>query len=251
MALEKIQGLDWLVKEQNNEDVIAAAVQANAVVAVMATDAEAITGTATTLGINPANLQAVLKGDVLTIATAALGTVRLIHGEITCSYSGISGGTVAGTRGSIKLTGTITAGGAYLYGAQGKLTITGTQNHADSRLCAVMAQIDATGGTLSAGMLSGVWIDMLGITGIPFAEFNAIRISSNYACKFTSLLYAQADASFVFDWVIPTNGANAFVATAGTGATSAGNAAGVATKVFLVRSSGTTYYVPMFAVNAN
>ena len=250
MALEKIQGLDWMVKEQNNEDAIAAAVEGGSAT-IMATNGEAITGTSTTLGINPANLQAVLKADVLTIATAALGTVRLIHGEITCSYSGISGGTVAGTRGSIKLTGTITAGGAYLYGAQGKLTITGTQNHADSRLCAVMAQIDATGGTLSAGMLSGVWIDTLGITGIPFAEFNAIRISSNKDCKFTSLVYAQSDASFVFDWVIPTGGANAFVATAGTGATSAGNAAGVATKVFLVRSSGTTYYVPMFAVNAN
>jgi hypothetical protein len=184
-----------------------------------------------------------------TIATAALGTVRSVHGAIVASHAAIVSGTVAGARGVVTLSGVNSAGGAYLYGAQGKIVVTGTLNHADSRVAPLVAQLDATGGTLSAGELSGVWIDSLGITGTPFEEFNAIRISSNKDLKFTSLVYAQSNAFFVFDWVIPTGGANAFVVAAGTGATSAGNAAGVATKVFLIRSAGVTYYVPMFLAN--
>ena len=80
-----------------------------------------------------------------TISTAALGTVRTIYGEITASNAAISGGTIAGVRGLATLSGSITAGGAYIYGAQGKLAITGTMNHADSRLCGLIAQLDTFG----------------------------------------------------------------------------------------------------------
>ena len=134
MALEKVDGIDWLAQEQANEDVIAAAVAANSVVSVIATDAEAITGTSTTLALTPANLQAVLKADALIISTAALGTVRLIHGAITASHAAIASGTIAGVRGLVTLSGVISAGGAYLYGAQGKLIVTGTMDHADALL---------------------------------------------------------------------------------------------------------------------
>jgi hypothetical protein len=262
--LNKIQGLDWLVKEQANEDTIAAAIATSAALMAVASDAENITGTSDVLACTPGTMMAALAGLAFpigssstvtatdTIATAALSTVRAVHGAIILTGTGgttIISGSVAGTRGVVTLSGTNTAGGAYLYGAQGKIVITGTLNHADSRVAPVIAQLDCTGGTVSAGEMSGVWIDTLGVTGIPFAEFNAIRISSNKDCKFTSLVYAQSDASFVFDWVIPTGGANAFVATAGTGSGSAGAATGVATKVFLIRSSGTTYYVPMFLAN--
>jgi hypothetical protein len=154
-------------------------------------------------------------------------------------------------RGLVTLSGNNNAGGAYFYGAQGKFVVPagGVLNHADSRACGLIAQVDATDGTLSAGMLSGVWIDMLGITGIPFAEFNAIRITTNKDAKFTSLVYAQSDAAFFTDLVTPTGGAMAFVAAAGVNAASCGNAAGVAAKVMLARINGVTYYIPLFAGN--
>jgi len=187
-----------------------------------------------------------------TISTAALGTVRQVHGAITASHAAISGGTIAGVRGLVTLSGANSAGGAYFYGAQGKLIITGTLNHADSRACALIAQLDClTGGpgTISAGELSGLWIDVLGPTGIPFNEYNAIRISANKDNKFQSLIYAQTDAAFFFDIVKPTGGAQALVVAAGTNTVSAGNAAGVAAKVGLIRIDGTTYYIPLFSGN--
>ena len=261
MSLDKIIGIDWLTRLQANEVLVDAAVTSGSGLMSVASDAEAVAGTSDAVALSPEGMMDALAALAFpigststvtatdTIDTAALSTVRAVHGAIIASHAAISSGTVAGTRGIVTLSGTNSAGGAYLYGAQGKIVITGTLNHADSRVAPLVAQLDATGGTLTSAEMSGVWIDVLGITGIPFAEFNAIRVSANKDAKFTSLLYAQANASFVFDWVIPTGGLNAFVAAAGTGATSAGNAAGVATKVFLIRSSGTTYYVPMFLAN--
>jgi hypothetical protein len=262
--LSSINGIDWLQKEQANEDVIGAAVAASSALMSVATDAENITGTSDLVASTPGTMMAALAALAFpigststvtvsdTIATAALGTVRALLGSINLTGTGgttIASGTVCGARGVVTLTGTNTAGGAYLYGTQGKIIIPGTLNHADSRVAPLVAQLDCTGGTVSAGEMSGVWIDTVGVTGIPFAEFNAVRITSNKDAKFTSLVYAQSNASFVFDWVIPTGGLNAFVATAGTGAGSAGAATGVATKVFLIRSAGITYYVPMFLAN--
>ncbi len=250
MALEKVDGIDWLAQEQANEDVIAAAVAANSVVSVIATDAEAITGTSTTLALTPANLQAVLKADALIISTAALGTVRLIHGAITASHAAIASGTIAGVRGLVTLSGVISAGGAYLYGAQGKLIVTGTMNHADSRLCALIAQVDTTGATLTAGQLSGLWVDLAGIAGAGGGQYNAIRVTAAAGIKPNALMYFQGDASFMLDMMAPSGGAQSFVVAAGTGAGSAGAATGVAAQVIKVQlASGTTYYIPLFAAN--
>lgn len=251
MPLEKLHGVDWMVKNQNNQDVIAAAVSANSVVSVIASDAETITGTSTSLALTPANLKAALKASAETISSAALGTVRLIHGSITASHGAISGGSVAGVRGAVTLSGVNSAGGAYFYGAQGKLIVTGTMNHADSRLCAGISQLDATGGTLTAGQLSGHWIDIVGITGAGGGQFNALRITANAAAKPASIIYGQLNASFLLDLVTPSGTTMDFVAAAGTGANSAGvSTGGVAAKVALVRVDGTTYYVPLFSSNA-
>lgn len=251
MALEQLHGADWMLKNQNNQDVIAAAVAANSVVSVIASDAEAITGTSTTLALTPANLRAALKGSAQTISSAALGTVRLIHGSITASHAAISGGTVAGVRGLATLSGVISAGGAYLYGTQGKLAITGTMNHADSRLCALIAQVDTSGGTLTAGQLSGLWVDMLGIAGAGGGQYNAIRVTAAAGIKPNALMYFQGDASFMFDMMAPSGGAQSFVAAAGTGATSAGvSTGGVASKVIAVQLAAGTFYIPLYASNA-
>lgn len=185
-----------------------------------------------------------------TISTAALGTVRQVHGAITASHAAIASGTIAGVRGLVTLSGVNSAGGAYLYGAQGKLIVTGTMNHADSRLCALIAQVDTTGGTLTAGQLSGLWIDMLGIAGAGGGQYNAIRVTAAANVKPNALLYYQGDASFFADLMAPSGGAQSYIVAAGTGAGSAGAATGVAALVMKIQlASGTTYYLPLFAAN--
>jgi len=207
-------------------------------------------------GSSPTVVAQTISAGVLTqsqtVTTAAIGTVRGVHGQVTTSHAAIASGNATGTRGLVTLSGANSAGGAYFYGAQGKLVITGTMNHADSRLCAAIAQLDATGGTLTAGQLSGLWIDIGGVTGAGGGQFNAIRITSNATAVPASLIYAQSDASFVFDIVTPTGATLDYFATAGTGASSAGvTTGGVAAKVLLVRVDGTTYYLPLFSSNAS
>lgn len=222
-----------------------------------ASSAEIKAGTVNNKVIAPDTLKAALAAyplpidAVQTIATAALGTVRPIIGEITASHAAIASGTIAGVRGLVTLAGTISAGGAYLYGTQGKLVVTGVMNHADSRLAALVAQVDTTGGTLTTGQLSGLWVDMLGIAGAGGGQYNAIRVTAAAGIKPNALLYYQGDASFFADMMAPSGGDQSFIVAAGTNAASAGAATGVAAKVIKVQlASGTTYYIPLFAGNS-
>jgi hypothetical protein len=212
----------------------------------MASTSQAVEGTNSSRLITAATMTSSM---VKLVPTAALGTVRGVVGSVTANNSAIASGSIAGTRGLVTISGVNDGGGIYAYGAQGKLVITGTMNHADSRYTAGMSQLDATGATLTAGQLSGHWIDISGISGAGGGQFNAIRITANKDAKPASLIYGQLDASYVFDWVIPTGGATSYVATAGTNSASAGAATGVATKVFIMRHDNTVYYVPMFAGN--
>jgi len=221
-----------------------------------ASSAEVKAGVVTDKVIAPDTLLAALTAyptpiiSLQTIATAALGTVRQVHGQLTASHGAIASGTLAAVRGLVTLSGVNSAGGAYLYGAQGKLVVTGTMNHADSRLCALIAQVDTTGGTLTAGQLSGLWVDMLGIAGAGGGQYNAIRVTAAAGIKPNALLYFQGDASFFADMMAPSGGAQSFVVAAGTGAGSAGAATGVASKVMKIQlASGDTYYLPLFAAN--
>jgi hypothetical protein len=225
-----------------------------------ASSAEVKAGAVTSKVIAPDTLLAALTAypnpiiTLQTIATAALGTVRQVHGQITASHAHISGGTLAAVRGLVTLSGVNDIGGAYYYGAQGKLVITGTLGHADSRATALIAQLDATGGTLSAGELSGLWIDGLGVTGQPFEEFNAIRITSNKDLKYQAFLYAQSDAAYFASFVKPTGGATAFIAAAGTTTGSPGATGGSAAQAVLkvLINNGTfnaVYYLPLYVQN--
>jgi hypothetical protein len=225
-----------------------------------ATAAQIEAGTEAAKSIAPDQLKIALQAlpypliTAQTIATAALGTVRQVHGQLTASHAHIASGTIAGVRGLITLSGVNDTGGAYFYGAQGKLVVTGTLGHADSRACALIAQLDATGGVLSAGELSGLWIDAVGVSGQPFEEFNAIRISSNKDLKYQALLYAQSDAAYFTSLVKPTGGALSCVATAGTGDGSAGYAGGHEADAVLkiLINDGThngIYYIPLFDQN--
>jgi hypothetical protein len=136
------------------------------------------------------------------VASPALGTVRAIIGQITASGAAIISGNVVGVRGLCTLSGTITAGGAYLYGLQGKLAVTGTMNHADARLCAVIAQLDISAGTYSAGQLSALWVDAGASAGSAHdggGQFNLIRITNTTIAIPNSVIFVYAEASYLFD----------------------------------------------------
>lgn len=185
------------------------------------------------------------------VGDAAMGTVRGVIGSVQATHSAIASGTIVGVRGLATVTGANTAGGAFVTGVQGKLIVTGTMNHADSRFNAMFAQIDCTGGALTAAQLSGVWVDVTGITGAGGDQFNMIRLTCNAAAKPASLIYAQTDATYFSDLVTPSGGAMSFVVAAGTAAGSAGAATGVAAKVMIVNIDGTPYYIPLFSGNGS
>lgn len=190
----------------------------------LATNAETIAGTDTTRAVTPDDMTAALADYGWTISTAALGTVRRVHGQITTSNAAISGGSVAGVRGLVTLSGGVTAGGAYFYGAQGKLTMSGTMNHADARLCGLIAQLDISAGTYTAGQLSCLWVDA-GASSSASAvstkgggQFNLIRITNTTTANANAVIFAYAEADYLFDLGGP--GGNADWFDAGTGATS-------------------------------
>jgi len=221
--------------------------------ATFASEAEAKTGTEAAKNISPKTLQDVLKDDKATISTAALGTVRLIHGQLTASHAHISGGNLVGVRGLVTLSGEIDAGGAYLYGAQGKLAITGKMNHEDSRLCGMLAQLDTNGATLTKGQLSVLWVDHgAGISGDGGGQFNMIRITNTVVgSKPNAIIYAHSNATNLLDLSAPA-GTMDWLAAAGTDEGAAGASSGCAAqKVLVISVGGDPYYIPIFDNNAS
>jgi len=196
------------------------------------------------------NLAGASIEESLTIATAALGTVRSVIGNITASHAAIASGNVVGVRGLCTLSGVISAGGAFLYGVQGKLIVTGTMNHADSRLCAGISQLDGTGGTFTAGQLSGHWIDVVGFTGAGGGQFNLLRMTATTpGCKPNALLYAHSNGTYVLDLSAP-GGTTDWYAAAGVSAGSAGAATHCAAQgVMKIVIGGVPWFIPVFNQN--
>jgi len=184
--------------------------------------------------------------------SATPGTVRTVIGELVPTpATTITSGTLVGVRGHLSFpTSKTITGGAYLTGTQGKLSIAGTMNHADSRLCAVLAQLDTTGATLTAGQLSGLWVDMgAGVTGAGGDQFNMIRITNTVnGSKPNAIIYAHSNATYLLDLSAPA-GTMDWLVAAGTSSGSFGNADGVATKVLVLNIGGTPYYVPCHTAN--
>jgi hypothetical protein len=156
MAIEKLEGLDWLIKEQANEALIKAAVDSGNGLVSYATDGEAITGTSEILSINPANLQAVLRGDVKTITDATPATFRLIRSELTVtpatSVAVGSNGSLAAIRGCTTLTTGKEITDGYLYGVQGKVVLDGaTTDIGSDHIAGLYGQMSASGATITSG----------------------------------------------------------------------------------------------------
>lgn len=182
--------------------------------------------------------------NTVTVATTALGTVRAVYGNAVASASAIASGNLVGSRGSVTLSGTITAGGAFLYGAQGKLIVSGTMNHADSRLCGAIAQLDISAGTYTAGQLSALWVDA-GATASASAvstkgggQFNLIRITNTTAANANAVIFAYAEADYLFDLGGPGGNADWFDAGTGASANCSGHL-----KVYL---NGTAAYLRVY-----
>jgi hypothetical protein len=162
------------------------------------------------------------NGTAKTVSTAALSTVRVLQGSGIASGTDIASGNLVGARGDVTLSGTITAGGAFLYGSQGKLIVTGTMNHADARLCGSIAQLDISAGTYTAGQLSALWVDAgsaasaSAIATKGGGQFNLIRITNTTSASSNAVIYAYADADYLLELGAP--GGNADWFDAGTGA---------------------------------
>lgn len=173
-----------------------------------------------------------------TVSTAALGTVRGVYGKVTASHAAIASGLVTGVRGEITLSGTNSAGGAYFYGTQGKLIVTGTMNHADSRLCGLMAQLDISSCTLTTGQLSALWVDAGGTaTGAGGGQFNLIRVQNTTAATPNAQIFMYGKASFGFD--LYANGGG-WCSSGGTPGACTG-----ATGWIKIQVEGATRYIPL------
>ena len=176
-----------------------------AVVALQPTTGTAQTGYINISGsVTAAGGQAVTGSTVSTKTSAAtaLSTTVASEGALTLSATGIVSGNGWGTAGLTTMSGTVT-GGAFIFGAYGKLILSGTQNHADSRMAALFAKVDASGGTYTAGQLSAAWFDM-GSTSpsggwATGAQANVIRVQNTTSDPVNALIYGYGKATFAMD----------------------------------------------------
>lgn len=134
--------------------------------------------------------------------SAITGTNRplVVDSKLTGAITTLSHCSI---RGHAQLSGGNTiGGGAYIYGMQGKFTLGGGRiNHADSRVCGLMAQLDVSSGTYTTGQISALWVDCgaSGNPGVGDGQANIVRISNTTAWKPNAVIYAYATSSFLLD----------------------------------------------------
>ena len=175
-----------------------------------------------------------------TSATADAGTVRGIHGQVTASHAAISAGSIAGVRGLATVSGVVSAGALYAYGAQGKLIVSGTMNHADARLAALLAQLDISAGTYTAGQISALWVDAgaTSVSGALGGQFNMVRITNTTQSVPNAVIYAYSEGSFLLELDGPGGNAAWYDATAAGGLTRSHR--------LKVKVGGATGYISVF-----
>lgn len=156
-------------------------------------------------------------------ASATPGTKRTIYG-ISNIGAGLTqtSGNLVGVRGEVNMPSGTTVGGAvYLYGAQGKFIGGGTMNHADSRLCGMLAQLDISAGTYTTGQLSGLWVDMgasasaSAVSTAGGGQCNIIRAQNTTAMTTNAIMYGYGLSTYIFDFGSPGS-ASAAVSLTGT-----------------------------------
>lgn len=174
-----------------------------------------------------------------TSTATALSTTVASEGALTLSATGIVSGNGWGTAGLTTMSGTVT-GGAFIFGAYGKLILSGTQNHADSRMAALFAKVDASAGTYTAGQLSAAWFDMGSAapsggwaTG---GQANVIRVQNTTSAAVNALIYGYGKATYGLD--LADNGGG-WMFTTGSAATAAGG--------IKISNNGTAAYIQLYS----
>ena len=126
-------------------------------------------------------------------------------------------------RAHTQLSANAITGAAYVYGGQHKFSLgAGTINHADSRVCASLVQMDISTGTYTAGQLSALWVDAGAASAMVNngGQFNMVRITNTTACVPNAVIYIYSKATYLFD--IGGDSPDFIVAGAGTYSTADG-----------------------------
>ncbi len=117
-----------------------------------------------------------------------------------------------------------------------------------SRVQALFAKADFGTLAISDGQQSSAWIDMAGTPTGSLAELNVLRVTNSGGAIVNAMVYFHGKATHLFDINEPSA---SFIATAGTGAQSAGvSTGGVAAQVLKVLVGGSIRYIPLFSSNA-
>lgn len=146
------------------------------------------------------------------------GSIRNIIAESILSGASISSSLYT-IRGVAEISAATTiVGASYVAGMQSKLVNKGIMNHADSRLAAILAQLDISAGTYTDGQLSAIWIDA-GASASASAiatkgggQFNLVRITNTTTANANAVIYAYAEADFLFELGGPGGNADWFAA---------------------------------------
>ena len=159
---------------------------------------DSITGSSGSAG--PGTFTA-LSADTLstskTVSTAALGSVRSVHGQSTANFAGtLTSGNLVGVRGVTTIASGTTAGsGSFIYGAQGKVVVAsgGVLDGAD--VAGVVAQLDLSAGTNTSGLVSALWADLGATATGTMSQTHLLRVTNTTAATINGFatLYGKAN----------------------------------------------------------
>jgi hypothetical protein len=175
--------------------------------------------------------------DIYERVSATSGTHRGMIVDVVLSGASISTSNYT-IRGHCQLLSNTVAGASYLAGVQGKFTLGGgTINHADSRTCALLAQLDISSGTYTAGQISALWVDCgsSGNMGTGDGQFNVVRISNTTTTVPNAVMYVYSKGSYLFDLGAPSSTAD-WIASGAVG--------GSQNMKLKINLNGTPYYIP-------
>ena len=158
-----------------------------------------ITLSAGTLSVTDAAVSTGTTNVIASIATLTAATAtaaRAVYGSLT-TFTTFTAGTVVGVRGLVTLGGSVAAG-TYIYGTQGKLvtganTVVGTTGY----FAGVMAQVDASGSTLTSGNIAGLVVEIIGPSGSA-AFVDGIDVFAG-GSAINSVLRAWTNATYFVD----------------------------------------------------
>lgn len=202
-------------------------------------------GWALRAGTTGAPIAVTAAGSALAIyetTSATTGSQRTLLVDTKCTGTTTTTFSPYSIRGHVQLSANTIGGAGSFTGVQGKFTLGGgTINHADSRVCALLAQLDISSGTYTTGQLSVLWVDA-GASGNPGAgdgQGNLVRISNTTSWTPNAVIYGYAEASFLLDLSGPGGNTDFIVASGGTYSTADG--------YLLVKIHGATMRIPYFA----